>query len=225
MRRSGGSKDKLRSSVDRVGRCPAAYNELIGRCGVKGTLGATVGFDRRPRGGGRSRAAAGRDRRIPLRLAAAATRRLRPHRATACCVDSHGASQHGHGDAQETQPNRHNGCQPTHHPFRPPRSSCVGAVPSPHQSYSIIAQTPQVSPEVPFDSNAWPQWAASSTCHSKLGEPQYACKPPQSAVEGGTPLETCTAEHGCNTSQRRCRHSLTVRKDKNGSEHGQKYPS
>ena len=129
MRRNRGSKDKLRSSVDRVGRCPAAYHELIGRCGVKGSLGATAGFDRRSRGGGWPRAAAESDCRIPLRLAAAATRRLRPYRATAVSGYAHRASQHGHGDAQEAQPDCQNGCQPTHHPFRPPRSSCVDARP------------------------------------------------------------------------------------------------
>jgi hypothetical protein len=99
----------MRGYADRVYRYPAAYNELIGRTGVEGSLAATAGFDRWPSGGGRARTAAQSYCRIPLRLTAAATRRLRPYRATAVCVDPHGASQHRHGYAQETQPDRQSG--------------------------------------------------------------------------------------------------------------------
>jgi hypothetical protein len=114
-----GRKDTMRGCTDRVYRCPAAYNELIGRTRVKGNSAAAAGFDRGPSGGGRARTAAQSYCRIPLRLTAAATRRLRPYRATSGCVDSHGASQHGHGHADETQPDRQNGCQPMHNPHCP----------------------------------------------------------------------------------------------------------
>jgi hypothetical protein len=117
----------MRGWIDRVYRCPAAYNELIGRTRVKGNSAATAGFDRGPSGGGRVRTAAQSYGRIPLRLTATATRRLRPYRATSGCVDSHGASQRRHGHAHETQPDRQNGCQPTHNPFRPPRPCYVDA--------------------------------------------------------------------------------------------------
>jgi hypothetical protein len=120
-----GRKDTMSGWFDRVYRSPAACNQLIRRIGVKGSLAATAGFDSEPSGGGRARTAALSYRRIPLRLAAAATRRLHPYRATARCIDSHGASQHGHSHANETQPDHQNGCQPMHNPFRPPRPCCV----------------------------------------------------------------------------------------------------
>jgi hypothetical protein len=169
MRGNRGSKDKLRSSAARVRRCPAAYDELIRRTGVKGSLGATAGFDRRPGGGGRARAAAQTYRRIPLRLtAAAATRRLHLYRATSVCGDSHGASQHGHGYAQETQPDRRNGCQPTHHPFRPPQSSSVDARPQGKFRQPIsrtqLWRRPAVPPEVPVIQTPRPQ-TARRVCH------------------------------------------------------------
>jgi hypothetical protein len=127
MRGNRGRKDTMRSDAARVCRYPAAYNEVIRCTGVKRRLDAAAGFDGHPRRGGWAGAAANSYRRIPLRLPAAAARRLRPYWATAVSGGSHGASQHGRGYAQETQPDRQNGCQPTHHSFRPPRPSCVDA--------------------------------------------------------------------------------------------------
>jgi hypothetical protein len=149
-----GRKDTMRGWFDRVYRRPAAYDELIGRTGVKGRSAATAGFDRGPNGGHRARTAAHSCCRIRLRRTAAATRRLRPYQATSDCIDSHGAGQHGHGYADETQPDRQNGCQPMHNPFRPPRPCCVDTRPQgkfrqPYRSAITFPSSSSLSPPAP----------------------------------------------------------------------------
>lgn len=137
----------MRGCADPVYRCATVYNELIGRIGVKGSLAATAGFDSGPSGRDRRRSAAQSCWRIPLRLTATATRRLRPYRATSGCLDSHGAGQRGHGHADETQPDRQNGCQPTHNPFRPPRPCCIDARPQgKFRQHCILVRSRQPCP-------------------------------------------------------------------------------
>ena len=122
-----GRKEGLRSGAGGVCRRPAAYNELIRCSGMKRRLDVAAGFGGRPIRGGRAGATAEIYRRIPLRLTAGTTRRLRPSRATALSGDSHGASEHGHRHPEEAQPDRQNGRQPTHYLFCPQRSSPIDA--------------------------------------------------------------------------------------------------
>jgi hypothetical protein len=125
-------KDGLRRGTARVCRYPPAYNELIGRTGVKVRLSGKAGINGDHIRRRRASAAAKTCRHIRLQLTeAAGAARPGLYRTTVAVRDPRGAGQHGHGHPKETQPDGQNRCQPTHHSLPPlcHRYNCVDARP------------------------------------------------------------------------------------------------